>query len=142
MSFVQLHVHSEFSFLDSLLKVEEIVQFAAEHSKVACISDHGNISAFVDLANACKKYGCKPLYSSEIYETDDEFAVDDKGKRLPHYHLILIAKNKTGLLNLFQIVSFAETKGFYRRPRISVNRIKENNWGEGIIVLTACQAGR
>lgn len=142
MSFVQLHVHSEFSFLDSLLKVEEIVQFAAEHSKVACISDHGNISAFVDLANACKKYGCKPLYSSEIYETNDEFAIDDKGKRLPHYHLLLIAKNKTGLLNLFQIVSFAETKGFYRRPRISVDRIKENNWGEGIIALTACQAGR
>lgn len=142
MSFVHLHVHSEFSFLDSLLKVEEIAKFAAEHSKIACTSEHGNISSFVDLAKACKKYGCKPIYASEIYETDDEFAVDDKGKRLPHYHLLLIAKNKTGLLNLFQIISFAETKGFYRRPRISVDRIKENNWGEGIIALTACQAGR
>lgn len=142
MSFVQLHAHSEFSFLDSLLKVDEIVQFAAEHSKIACISDHGNCSAFVDLAVACRKYGCKPLYACEIYECDDEFAVDNKGKRLPHYHLLLIAKNKTGLLNLFQIVSFAETQGFYRKPRISVDRIKENNWGEGIIALTACQAGR
>lgn len=142
MSFVHLHVHSEFSFLDSLLKVEEVVQFAANHSKIACTSEHGNISSFVDLAKACKKYGCKPLYASEIYETDDEFAVDKDGKRLPHYHLLLIAKNKIGLLNLFQIISFAETKGFYRRPRISIDRIKENNWGEGIIALTACQAGR
>ena len=142
MSFVHLHTHSEFSFLDSLLKVEEIVQFAADHSKVACISDHGNMSAFVELAKACKKYECKPLYACEIYETDDEFAVDNSGKRLPHYHLLLIAKNKTGLLNLFKIVSLAETRGFYRRPRISVNTIEENNWGEGIIALTACQAGR
>lgn len=56
MSFVHLHTHSEFSFLDSLLKVEDIVQFAASHSKIACISDHGNMSAFVDLANAYKEY--------------------------------------------------------------------------------------
>lgn len=142
MSFVQLHVHSEYSFLDSLLRVEEIVQFAAEHSKIACISDHGHITAFVELAKACKKYGCKPLYASEIYECDDEFALGKDGKRLPHYHLLLIAKNKQGLRNLFKIVSFAETEGFYRRPRISVDRIRENNWGDGIIALTACQAGR
>ena len=48
MGFVQLHVHSEYSFLDSLLKVEEIVKFASEHSRIACISDHGYITAFVD----------------------------------------------------------------------------------------------
>lgn len=142
MSFVHLHTHSEMSFLDSLLKVEEIVQFAAEHSKVACISDHGNMSSFVELAKACKKYGCKSLFACEIYECDDEFEIDKNGKRLPHYHLLLIAKNKQGLQNLFKIVSFAETEGFYRRPRISVNRIKENGWGDGIICLTACQAGR
>lgn len=142
MSFVHLHVHSEYSFLDSLLKVEEIAQFASEHSKIACISDHGHITAFVELAKACKKYNCKPIYASEIYECDDEFSIDAEGKRLPYYHLLLIAKNKVGLSNLFKIVSFAETKGFYRRSRISINRIKENNWGDGIIALTACQAGR
>lgn len=142
MSFVQLHVHSEFSFLDSLLKVEEIVQYAANNSKIACVSDHGHITAFVELAKACKKNGCKPIYASEIYECDDEFAVDENNKRFPHYHLLLIAKNKAGLQNLFQIVSFAETQGFYRRPRISIDRIKSNNWGKGIIALTACQAGR
>lgn len=142
MSFVHLHTHSEFSFLDSLLKVEEIVQFAAEHSKVACISDHGNMSSFVDLANACREYNCKPIYACEIYECDDEFAIGDDGKRLPHYHLLLIAKDKIGLQNLFKIVSFAETEGFYRKPRISIDRIKENGWGKNIIALTACQAGR
>ena len=142
MGLVQLHVHSEYSFLDSLLKVEEIVQYAAEHSKIACVSEHGNMSSFVDLANACAKYGCKPLYACEIYETDDEFAVDKDGKRLQHYHLLLIAKTKQGLQNLFKIVSFAETEGFYRKPRISVDRIKENGWGKDIIALTACQAGR
>lgn len=88
MSFVHLHVHSEYSFLDSLLKVEEIVKFASEHSKIACISDHGHITAFVELAKACKKYGCKPIYASEIYECDDEFSIDAEGKRLPHYHFI------------------------------------------------------
>lgn len=142
MPFVHLHAHSEYSFLDSLLTVEEIVQFATNHSKIACISDHGHITAFVELAKACKKYGCKPIYASEIYETDDEFAIDTNGKRLPHYHLLLIAKNKQGLLDLFKIITFAETEGFYRRPRISVDRIKKNGWGKNIIALTACQAGR
>lgn len=142
MSFVHLHTHSEYSFLDSLLRIEEVVKFASEHSKVACLSEHGNMSSFVELAKTCKKYNCKSIFACEIYETDNEFATDDNGKRLPHYHLLLIAKNKIGLQNLFKIVTFAETKGFYRKPRISVDRIRENNWGEGILCLTACQAGR
>lgn len=142
MSFVHLHVHSEYSFLDSLLRVEEVVQFAAKHSKIACLSEHGNMHSYVELAKACKKHNCKSLYANEIYETDDEFAVDSNGKRLPHYHLILIAKNKQGLQNLFKITSFAETDGFYRKPRISIDRIRQNGWGKGIIALTACQAGR
>lgn len=142
MSFVHLHVHSEYSFLDSLLKVEDVVQFAAKHSKVACLSEHGNMSSFVNLAKACRHNNCKSIFACEIYETESEYALDNNGKRLPHYHLLLIAKNKTGLRNLFKIVSFAETEGFYRKPRISVDRIKTNQWGDGIIALTACQAGR
>ena len=58
MSFVHLHTHSEYSFLDSLLSIDDIVQFASNRSKIACISDHGHITAFVELAKACKKYRC------------------------------------------------------------------------------------
>ena len=107
------------------------------------LTDHGVMHGFVEQAIACKKAGIKPLYGVEAYEIDnDEIKGDTKESAQTRYHLILLPKNKAGLLNLFKIVSFACTEGFYKKPRISINRIKQNGWGDGIICTTACLASR
>lgn len=145
MSFINLHVHSaQGSLLDSILTTEQIVKYAADNKQPAiAISDHGTMHAFVDQVELCNKYGVKPIVACEIYEVDDYLEKQDtKESKQPRYHLLLIVKTQQGLKNLFKIVSEAATTGFYMKPRISIPWIKENNLGEGIICLTACQAGR
>ena len=145
MSFVNLHTHSAIgSLLDSILTVEQIVKYAADNNQPAiAISDHGTMHGFVDQVELCNKYGVKPIVACEIYEVDDYLEKQDtKEYKQPRYHLLLIVKNQQGLKNLFKIVSEAATTGFYMKPRVSISWIKENNLGEGIICLTACQAGR
>ena len=145
MSFVNLHVHSALgSLLDSILTIEQIVKYAADNKQPAvAISDHGTMHGFVDQVELCNKYGVKPIVSCEIYEVDNYLEKQDtKEYKQPRYHLLLIARTQQGLKNLFKIVSEAATTGFYIKPRISVQWIKDNNLGEGLICLTACQAGR
>lgn len=143
--FVNLHVHSALgSLLDSILTIEQIVKYAVDNKQPAvAISDHGTMHGFVDQVELCNKNGIKPIVACEIYEVDNYLEKQDtKEYKQPRYHLLLIVKNQQGLKNLFKIVSEAATTGFYMKPRISVQWIKDNNLGEGIICLTACQAGR
>lgn len=145
MSFVNLHVHSaQGSLLDSILTIDQIVKYAADNKQPAIsISDHGTMHGFVDQVELCNKYGIKPIVACEIYEVDNYLEKQDtKEYKQQRYHLLLIVKTQQGLKNLFKIVSEAATTGFYMKPRISISWIKENNLGEGIICLTACQAGR
>ena len=143
--FVNLHVHSaQGSLLDSILTIEQIIQYAVDNKQPAiAISDHGTMHGFVDQVELCNKKGIKPIVACEIYEVDDYLEKQDsKEYKQPRYHLLLIVKTQQGLKNLFKIVSEAATTGFYMKPRISIPWIKENNLGEGLICLTACQAGR
>ena len=143
--FVNLHVHSALgSLLDSILTIEQIVKYAVDNKQPAvAISDHGTMHGFVDQVELCNKNGIKPIVACEIYEVDNYLEKQDiKEYKQPRYHLLLIVKNQQGLKNLFKIVSEAATTGFYMKPRISIQWIKDNNLGEGIICLTACQAGR
>lgn len=143
--FVNLHVHSaQGSLLDSILTTEQIVQYAVDnHQPAIAISDHGTMHTFVDQVELCNKHGVKPIVACEIYEVDDYLEKQDtKEYKQPRYHLLLIVKTQQGLKNLFKIVSEAATTGFYMKPRISIPWIKANGLGDGIICLTACQAGR
>lgn len=145
MSFVNLHVHSALgSLLDSILTIEQIVQYAVDNNQPAiAISDHGTMHGFVNQVELCKKHNIKPIVACEIYEVDNYLEKQDtKDYKQPRYHLLLAVRTQQGLKNLFKIVSEAATVGFYIKPRISVQWIKDNNLGEGIICLTACQAGR
>ena len=144
MGLIPLHVHSSYSLLDSTLRIKDAVQFAKDHNMSAiAITEHGVMHGFVEQAVACKEAGIKAVAGVEAYEVDaDEVKNDTKENAQTRYHLILLAKNKQGLLNLFKIVSYACTDGFYKKPRISVDRIRENNWGSGIICTTACLASR
>lgn len=140
-----MHVHSaQGSLLDSILTIEQMVQYAVDNNQPAiALSDHGTMHGFVDQVELCNKRGIKPIVACEIYEVDNYLEKQDtKEYKQPRYHLLLIVKTQHGLKNLFKIVSEAATTGFYGKPRISIPWIKENNLGEGIICLTACQAGR
>lgn len=145
MSFVNLHVHSaQGSLLDSILRVKDIAQYAKDNGQPAiALSDHGFMHGSLNHVLECKKLGIKPITACEIYECDNHYLKNDtKENTQPRYHLLLIVKNQIGKSNLFKIVSEACTNGMYKKPRVSVDWIKENNLGEGLICLTACQAGR
>lgn len=142
---VNLHVHSsQGSLLDSILRIDEIVDFAVKNNqKAIALTDHGTMNNFVNLVKECNKKGIKPIIGNEIYEVDDmSWKSDTKDYTQPRYHLVLIAKNRQGLKNLFKITSVSRTTGLYKKPRIDLKYIEENNLGDGIICLTACQAGR
>lgn len=143
--FINLHVHSALgSLLDSILTTEQIVKYAADNGQShIALTDHGTMHGFVEQVKLCKKYGVKPIVGCEIYEVDNYLEKNDsKEYTQPRYHLVLLVSKQKGLQNLFKIVSEAATTGMYKKPRVSVQWIKENNLGEGLICLTACQAGR
>ena len=139
--FVNLHVHSaQGSLLDSILTTQQIVDYAKRNNQFAIgLSDHGTMHASLNLVNDCQKAGIKPITCCEIYECNNHFEQNPDDK---YNHLLLIAKNTIGLHNLYKIVSEGYIHGFYRKPRVSIKWIKDNNLGEGVICLTACQAGR
>lgn len=142
---INLHVHSaQGSLLDSILKIDEIVNFVVENNqKAIAITDHGTMNNFVNLVKLCNKKGIKPIIGNEIYEVDDmTWKSDSKEYTQPRYHMVLLARTQEGLKNLFKITSISRTEGLYKKPRIDLDRIESNNLGKGIICLTACQAGR
>ena len=143
--FTHLHIHTtKGSLLDSILTVEEAVKFASENGmKAVAITDHGSMASFVDFVKECNKYNIKPIIGNEIYEVDDMWEkADTKEYTQPRYHLILLARTQEGYKNLIKITSVSRTEGLYKKPRIDIKYIQENDLGKGIICLTACQAGR
>lgn len=142
--FTNLHVHSCYSLLDSIATPDEIVKFAVTNNQGAvCVSDHGSLSSFITIHKIARNNRIKCLTACEIYEVDDEsWHNNTKEYKQPIYHLLLIAKNNIGQQNLIKIVSHANVYGKYIKPRVSIDTIINNNWGDGIICCTACQAGR
>lgn len=150
-NFVHLHTHTaKGSLLDSILTVEEMVEFAKKSGQSAmAITDHGKMYAYVDFWKECTKNNIKPIIGCEFYEVEDlEFAMKIKNSteknkpKLKRYHLIVLAKNKTGFENLLKLNSDSHTKFQYTKPLIDLKYIRENNLGDGLICLTACYAGR
>ncbi|WLR49555.1 DNA polymerase III subunit alpha (plasmid) [Halobacillus litoralis] len=134
---VELHQHGQKSSLDGIATVQEIVARAKDLGQPAvALTDHGHMQDFYDFYQECKKEGIKPIIGNEAYFTEDRF-VKEKGTK--HYHLVLLAKNTTGLRNLFKITSKSHLEGFYGKPRVDWDLLDE--YGEGIIVLSGCLAG-
>ncbi len=130
---IEFHAHTKMSAMDGLADVKKLIKRAAEwkHPAIA-ITDHGGVQAFPDAYYASKEYGIKVIYGLEGYlvETDKK----EKG-----YHVILLAQNLTGLKNLYRLVSFSYLDNFYRHPKIPRQLLQ--NYREGILVGSACQAG-
>lgn len=140
IDFVHLHVHSEYSLLDGACRIKELVSRSKEMGQTAvAVTDHGNMYAAVDFYNECKSQGIKPIIGCEVYVAP-RTRFDKAGKiDASPYHLILLCKNNTGYKNLIKIVSKGYTEGFYNRPRVDIELLKE--YSEGLVCLSACMAG-
>ncbi|MDX1917914.1 MAG: DNA polymerase III subunit alpha [Candidatus Caenarcaniphilales bacterium] len=135
---VPLHVHTEYSLLDGASRIPELVNHAKSLGLSAIsITDHGVMYGCYELLKESQKAGIKPILGSEIYVINGDHT--DKSKRLPLYHLVLLAKNDRGYQNLTKIVSEASLSGFYYKPRIAKEFLKDH--AEGLICLTACLGG-
>lgn len=136
MDFCHLHTHTQYSLLDGHCEIDNLVKRAKELGQSAmAITDHGSLYGIVDFYKACKKYGVKPVLGSEFYLCED-ISKKERG----YTHLILLAKNETGLKNLYKLSSLSFTKGFYSKPRVDKSLLKE--YGEGVVCLTACINGK
>ncbi len=144
MAFVHLHNHTEYSLLDGMTHVKDMVRRAAEFDMPAvAITDHGVMSGVPELAAACDAVEAetgkrvKPIYGCEVYfTTDDTLARDGKPKL---YHLLLLAKTNEGYHNLLKLVSESHVENFYYKPRTTFAMLQK--YGHGIIGSSACLAG-
>ena len=135
--FTHLHVHTEYSLLDGAISLKNLVKQAKQQGlKSLAITDHGNIFGAVKFFELCKKAGIKPILGMEAYITED---VHVRSVEKKYYHIILLVQNETGYKNLCKLISFSYKQGFYFKPRIDYERLKQ--YSEGLIVTTACLGG-
>ena len=140
MSFVHLHVHSEYSLLDGACRIERLVARAKELGQSAvAVTDHGVMYGAIDFYKECKKQGVKPIIGCEIYVAPRRAADKERGIDNKYYHLILLCKNMTGYKNLCYMVSSGFVDGFYVKPRVDKELFRTHH--EGLIALSACLSG-
>ena len=141
MNFAHLHVHTEYSLLDGSNKIKEYVERVKELGmNSAAITDHGVMYGVIDFYRAARAAGIKPILGCEVYVApNSRFDREISGGEDRYYHLVLLAENNTGYANLMKIVSKGFVEGYYYKPRVDKQVLRE--YSEGIIALSACLAG-
>ena len=140
MSFVHLHLHTQYSLLDGACRFGQLFDAAKKDGQTAvAITDHGNMYGVIDFYKEAKKQGIKPIIGCEVYVAarsrfDKVHTLDSE-----RYHLILLCKNETGYKNLIKMVSESWVSGFYVKPRVDRELLEK--YHEGLIALSACLAG-
>jgi DNA polymerase III subunit alpha len=138
--FVHLHNHTEYSLLDGLSKVKNLVAYAKELGmKSLAITDHGNMYGTIKFYSACKAADIKPIIGCEIYVAKRSLHDKEAGVDKNYNHLILLAENETGYKNLMKIVSVSYLEGYYYKPRTDLELLAK--YHEGLICLSACVNG-
>lgn len=139
--FVHLHVHSEYSLLDGACRIERLVEkVKALGQPAVAITDHGVMYGAIEFYHAAKKAGVKPIIGCEVYVAprtrfDKQHRVDSSP-----YHMVLLCENEEGYQNLIKLVSVAYIEGFYNKPRVDNELLRQHH--RGLICLSACLAGR
>ncbi len=140
MSFVHLHLHTQYSLLDGACRFGQLFDAAKQNGQTAvAITDHGNMFGAIEFYKEAKKHGIKPIIGCEVYVAvrsrfDKVHSVDSE-----RHHLVLLCKNETGYKNLIKMVSESWTSGFYVKPRVDKELLEK--YHEGIIALSGCLAG-
>ncbi|KAB0670371.1 DNA polymerase III subunit alpha [Oryzomonas sagensis] len=139
--FVHLHLHTQYSLLDGAIRVEDLVHKAEDyHMPALAITDHGNMFGAVEFYLKCQKAHIKPILGCEVYlAPESRFSKEARGISDAAYHLILLCQNLEGYRNLSYLTSAGYKEGFYYRPRIDRELLKEHS--SGLIALSACLKG-
>ncbi|PKK82528.1 MAG: DNA polymerase III subunit alpha [candidate division Zixibacteria bacterium HGW-Zixibacteria-1] len=141
-NFVHLHTHSQYSLLDGACKIDPLIELAKKHRMPAlAITDHGNLFGAAEFYKKATRAGIKPIIGTEAYvAAGSRFDKKPSGKYPDGgFHLVLLAKNRTGYKNLIKLSSAGFLEGFYHRPRIDKELLREHS--EGLFALTACLKG-
>ncbi|MCW1310040.1 MAG: DNA polymerase III subunit alpha, partial [Candidatus Parvarchaeota archaeon] len=138
--FVHLHVHTEYSLLDGLPKIPDLVRFAKSLNMTAlAITDHGVMYGAIEFYKECKSANIKPLIGIEAYTVNKDHHIKEGKEDKENHHLILIAKNYQGYKNLMKLTTIAHLEGFYYRPRFDKKTLEK--YKDGLICLSACIQG-
>lgn len=139
-NFVHLHVHSEYSLLDGLAKISDLIEKAVKfHMPALAITDHGAMYGAFKFYREAKKAGIKPILGVEAYQAKRSRFDKQSGIDNDRYHLTLLSKNLTGYKNLMKLTTAANLEGFYYKPRIDWEILKK--YSEGVIALSGCLEG-
>ena len=141
-NFVHLHTHSQYSLLDGACRLDAVIQKAIDLKMPAlAITDHGNMFGAIEFYKKAKKAGIKPIIGCETYVAGGSRLDKKPSREHPDggYHMVLLAKNEIGYKNLIKLTSSAFLEGFYHRPRVDKELLREH--AEGIIATSACLKG-
>jgi len=134
-----LHVHTEYSLLDGMCRISQLVKRAKELGMDSlAITDHGVMYGVIEFYLAAKEAGIKPIIGCEVYVTQNSRLSRDPNGKKP-YHLVLLAKNQTGYHNLIQLTTKAHLEGFYYKPRMDKELLEQ--YHQGLIALSGCISG-
>ncbi len=137
--FIHLHVHTEYSLLDGMSRIPQLVSRAKELGMDSlAITDHGVMYGAIEFYLAAREAGVKPIIGCEVYVAPNSRLGRDAGDK-NHYHLILLARNRTGYHNLIQLTTKAHLDGFYYRPRVDKELLKQHH--QGLVALSGCVSG-
>ncbi|MFD2116534.1 DNA polymerase III subunit alpha [Paenibacillus yanchengensis] len=140
-SFVHLHVHSEYSLLDGAARMKELVDRAVDLNMPAlALTDHGVMYGAIPFYNYCLERGIKPIIGCEMYITATSRLEKSNRQENPNYHLTVLAKNNVGYHNLIKLSTIGYLEGFYYRPRIDLDILRDH--AEGLICLSGCMGGQ
>ena len=140
MSFVHLHLHTEYSLLDGACRIDCLMDRVKEVGQTAvAITDHGVMYGCIDFYKAAKAAGIKPIIGCEVYVARRGMTDRVHGQDNDPYHLVLLCENRKGYENLCYLVSEAFIHGFYGKPRVDLALLEQ--YHEGLIALSACLAG-
>lgn len=146
MSFVGLHIHSDYSLLDGASQLPQLIDRALELGMSAiAITDHGVMYGAIELIKTCRNKGIKPIIGNEMYVINGDVKVqDEKNKKRRKYHQVVLAKNSQGYKNLVKLTTISHLEGFqgkgiFARPCINKELLEQ--YHEGLIVTSACLGG-
>lgn len=140
MGFVHLHLHSEYSLLDGACRLNDLfAAVKAAGQNAVALTDHGVMYGALEFYKMALQNGIRPIIGCEVYVAPHSRFEKNKGADVPYHHLVLLCENNRGYENLIRLVSAGFTEGFYSRPRVDKELLRQHH--EGLIALSACLAG-